>query len=127
MGPRARLISRIVGTVFPNFSILRGPSRTFRVWQPRGPDKTEVWSWVYVDKAAPAHVKEAVRLSGVRGFSPSGTFEQDDMDNWQECTQTCRGVVSRRLALNTRLGPRPHPLHDDPPASATALRSRATT
>ena len=31
----------------------------------------------------------------LRGFSPSGTFEQDDMDNWQECTQTCRGVVAR--------------------------------
>ena len=29
------------------------------------------------------------------GFSPSGTFEQDDMDNWQECTRTCRGVVTR--------------------------------
>ena len=25
---------------------------------------------------------------GGRGFSPSGTFEQDDMDNWQECAQT---------------------------------------
>ncbi len=40
-------------------------------------------------------VKEALRLAGVRGFSPSGTFEQDDMDNWQECTRTCRGVVSQ--------------------------------
>ena len=44
LGPRAALINPIVGTVFPNFSLLRGTSRTFRVWQPRGPDKTEVWS-----------------------------------------------------------------------------------
>jgi hypothetical protein len=36
--------------------------------------------------------------------SPAGTFEQDDMDNWQECTSTCRGVVSRRAALNTQMG-----------------------
>ena len=57
-----------------------------------------------IDKAAPPHVKEAIRLSGVRGFSPSGTFEQDDMDNWQECTRTCRGVVSRRLPVNTQMG-----------------------
>jgi len=56
----------------------------------RGPDKTEVWSWLYVDKAAPPEIKEAYRLAGVRGFSPSGTFEQDDMDNWQECTRSCR-------------------------------------
>ena len=104
LGPRAALINPIVGTVFPNFSLLRATSRTLRVWHPRGPDKTEVWSWVFVDKAAPEHVKKAMRLAGVRGFSPSGTFEQDDMDNWQECTQTCRGVVSRRMQLNTQMG-----------------------
>jgi 3-phenylpropionate/trans-cinnamate dioxygenase subunit alpha len=104
LGPRARMINPIVGTVFPNFSFLRATSRTFRVWHPRGPDTTEVWSWVYVDKAAPPEIKAAMRLAGVRGFSPSGTFEQDDMDNWQECTHTCRGVVSRRYALNTRMG-----------------------
>jgi phenylpropionate dioxygenase-like ring-hydroxylating dioxygenase large terminal subunit len=104
LGPRSRLVNPIVGTVFPNFSLLRATSRTFRVWHPRGPDKTEVWSWVFADKAAPAHVKEAIRLAGVRGFSPSGTFEQDDMDNWQECTQTCRGVMARAMPLNTQMG-----------------------
>jgi phenylpropionate dioxygenase-like ring-hydroxylating dioxygenase large terminal subunit len=104
LGPRAKLINPIVGTVFPNFSVLRGTSRTLRVWQPRGPDKTEIWSWVVVDKAAPPEVKRAFRLSGVRGFSPAGTFEQDDMDNWQECTQTCRGIMSRRVPVNTQMG-----------------------
>ncbi len=104
LGSRSALINPIVGTMFPNFSMLRATSRTFRVWQPRGPDKTEVWSWVFTDKAAPPHVKEAIRLAGVRGFSPSGTFEQDDMDNWQECTRTCRGVISRRAFLNTQMG-----------------------
>ena len=104
LGPRSELVNPIVGTVFPNFSFLRATSRTMRVWHPRGPDKVEVWAWIYTDKAAPPEVKEALRLSGVRGFSPSGTFEQDDMDNWGECTQTCRGVVSRRMPLNTRMG-----------------------
>jgi phenylpropionate dioxygenase-like ring-hydroxylating dioxygenase large terminal subunit len=104
LGPRSARINPIVGTMFPNFSMLRATSRTFRVWHPRGPDKTEVWSWVFTDKAAPPHVKKAMRLAGVRGFSPSGTFEQDDMDNWQQCTQTCRGVVSRRAFLNTQMG-----------------------
>ncbi|HEV2097450.1 MAG TPA: aromatic ring-hydroxylating dioxygenase subunit alpha [Stellaceae bacterium] len=104
LGPRGKLISPIVGTVFPHFSMLRSTSRTFRVWQPRGPDKTEIWSWVFCDKAAPPEVKEQVRLAGVRGFSPSGTFEQDDMDNWQECTRTCRGPVSRQMALNNQMG-----------------------
>jgi phenylpropionate dioxygenase-like ring-hydroxylating dioxygenase large terminal subunit len=104
LGPRLDRINPVVGTTFPNFSMLRAHSRTFRVWHPRGPDKTEVWSWVYIDRAAPPHIKEAMRLTGVRGFSPSGTFEQDDMDNWQECTRTCRGVVSRRMSVNTQMG-----------------------
>jgi 3-phenylpropionate/trans-cinnamate dioxygenase alpha subunit len=104
LGPRAGLVNPIVGTVFPNFSLLRGTSRTFRVWQPRGPEKTEVWSFVFMDAAAPAEVKQAIRKAGIRGFSPSGTFEQDDMDNWQECTQTCRGVMARQMPLNTQMG-----------------------
>ncbi len=104
LGPRANLINPIVGTVFPHFSLLRGTSRTFRVWQPRGPEKTEVRSFVFADKAAPSEVKRAIRQAGIRGFSPSGSFEQDDMDNWQECTQTCRGVVARRMPINNRMG-----------------------
>jgi 3-phenylpropionate/trans-cinnamate dioxygenase subunit alpha len=104
LGPRLNLINPIVATVFPNFSMLRATSRTLRVWQPRGPDTTEVWSWIHVDKAAPPRVKEAMRLAAVRGFSPSGTFEQDDMDNWQECTRTCLGTVTRRVPLNTQMG-----------------------
>jgi 3-phenylpropionate/trans-cinnamate dioxygenase subunit alpha len=122
LGPRARLISPIVGTVFPHFSFLRSTSRTFRVWQPRGPDKTEVWSWVFCDKAAPAEVKEQVRLAGVRGFSPSGTFEQDDMDNWQECTQTCRGIASRRMPLNYQMGIGHERYDEGLGASASELR-----
>ncbi|HVB17961.1 MAG TPA: aromatic ring-hydroxylating dioxygenase subunit alpha, partial [Stellaceae bacterium] len=104
LGPRLGLGKPIAGTVFPNLSMLRPTSRTLRVWHPRGPDKTEVWAWVYADKAAPPEVKEAIRLAGVRVFGPSGTFEQDDMDNWQGCTQTARGPVARRLALNYEMG-----------------------
>ncbi len=104
LGPRAGLINPIVGTMFPNFSMLRATSRSFRVWHPRGPDKTEVWSWIFIDKAAPPRCQGGDPARGVRGFSPSGTFEQDDMDNWQECTRTCRGVVSRRMDLNQQMG-----------------------
>jgi phenylpropionate dioxygenase-like ring-hydroxylating dioxygenase large terminal subunit len=104
LGRRLQLGKPIAGTVFPNFSMLRPTSRTFRVWHPRGPDKTEVWAWIFVDKAAPPEVKKALRLAGARVFGPGGTFEQDDMDNWQGCTQTGRGVVSRRYALNYEMG-----------------------
>jgi phenylpropionate dioxygenase-like ring-hydroxylating dioxygenase large terminal subunit len=104
LGPRSALINPIVGTVFPNFSLLRAAANTFRVWHPRGPDKVEIWFWSYVDKAASPAIKAAFRLASVRSFSPAGTFEQDDMDNWQACTQTCRGVVSRRYPLHYAMG-----------------------
>jgi 3-phenylpropionate/trans-cinnamate dioxygenase subunit alpha len=104
LGPRFARGKPTVSTMFPNFSILRASSRTFRVWHPRAPDKTEVWSWIYVDKAAPPQVKDALRLAGTRAFSPSGTFEQDDMDNWQGCTQTGRGAVARRYPLCYEMG-----------------------
>jgi phenylpropionate dioxygenase-like ring-hydroxylating dioxygenase large terminal subunit len=104
LGPRYGMVNPIVGTVFPNFSFIRSTSRTFRVWHPRGPDSIEIWAWGYVDKDAPPEVKEKVRLAVIQGFSPSGTFEQDDMDNWQECTQTSRGVMARRVMLNYQMG-----------------------
>ena len=104
LGPRLDLLTPVVGNIFPNFAILRGSARTFRVWHPRGPDKTEIWSWVYVDKAAPPEVKKAFRLNAMRVFSPSGTFEQDDMDNWQGVTNAAGGTVSRRYPMNIGMG-----------------------
>jgi hypothetical protein len=38
-GPRSALVNPFVGTMFPNFSMLRATSPTFRVWHPRGPEK----------------------------------------------------------------------------------------
>ncbi len=104
LGERIRLVNPIVGTIFPNFSMLRASAHTFRVWQPRGPEQTEITSWTFVDKAAPQEIKDALRLSAIRTFSPSGTFEQDDMDNWQECSQTARGLVTRRYKWNIQMG-----------------------
>ena len=104
LGPRHHITDPIVATVFPNFSMLRSVAYIMRVWHPRGPDKIEVWSWHFADKKAPPEVKEAVRLTSLRSFSPGGGFEQDDMDNWQECTTTARGLVSRRLPINQTMG-----------------------
>lgn len=104
LGPRWNLIKPIAGTMFPNLSFVRGGSRTFRVLHPRGPDKVEIWSWSYTDKAAPPHVKEALRIAGMRVFGVAGTFEQADMDNWEQCTKSCHGVASQRIPLHTKMG-----------------------
>jgi phenylpropionate dioxygenase-like ring-hydroxylating dioxygenase large terminal subunit len=104
LGPRIDLVRPAVATVFPNFAVVRGTANSMRVWHPRGPDRTEIWSWIFVDREAPAAVKETVRLASLRSFGPAGTFEQDDIDNWQECTQTARGVISRNQVLNLQMG-----------------------
>jgi phenylpropionate dioxygenase-like ring-hydroxylating dioxygenase large terminal subunit len=100
---RARTIRPVHGTVFPHFSFLY-ITPTIRVWHPKGPEKTEVWSWCIVDKEAPAEVKEAFRLFYLRRFSPGGTWEQDDGDNWTRITETSRGAGARRVPANYQMG-----------------------
>ncbi|NIO10143.1 MAG: Rieske 2Fe-2S domain-containing protein [Deltaproteobacteria bacterium] len=99
---RSRM-SLVHGTVFPNFSLL-SVSNTIRVWHPKGPEKFEVWAWCIVDKEAPAEIKDALRLQYLRRFSPGGTLEQDDSENWVQVTQSGRGVACRRIPLNYQMG-----------------------
>jgi hypothetical protein len=87
----------------PNFSWLRVGSRTFRVWHPR-PDKIEVLSWVYSDKPAPPHVKEAVRLAGVGGLALPAASSRTTWTTGRNAPAACRGAVSRRAFLNTQMG-----------------------
>ena len=104
LGPRMRKVCGIVGTVFPNLSFLRAVAHTFRVWHPRGPDKTETWTWCFVDKAAPPEIKKGIRDKFLWTFSPAGSFEQDDMENWQFCTTTGRGVITRNIPQFVGMG-----------------------
>ena len=100
---RARKVSPSAGTVFPNLSI-HWLTRTIRVWHPRGPDKMEIWSWAIVDKAAPARIKGKMRFVSQYRFSPTGVFEQDDMDNWAQVTGAARSVIGRRFPANYQMG-----------------------
>ena len=90
-------------TIFPNFSFLPGQN-TVRVWQPRGPNKIELFTWVVVNKNAPERIKELWRRGAMMTFSPTGVFEMDDGENWEYCTKTSRGVVTRYQDLYVGLG-----------------------
>ena len=74
------------------------------VWHPIGPTQTEVWLYVLVDKEAPPEVKNAIRHSAQRHFSPAGMFEQDDMDNWELSTKAATGTIMRNYPLNYSMG-----------------------
>lgn len=90
-------------TVFPNFSFL-GAFRVARVWHPRGPDHMEVWSWVLVDKAHSPELKTAWRRFASVTFGPTGTFEQDDGEIWDDCQKVSRGRIAQRVPLNYQMG-----------------------
>lgn len=75
-----------------------------RVWHPRGPHKTEMWSFCIVDKEASQEVKDACRHHMTQTFGPSGNLEQDDVNNWEHCTATARGWIARRYPQNIQAG-----------------------
>ncbi len=85
-------------TIFPNFSWLAG-RQTLRVWHPKGPQETEVWTWTLVNSECSEELKKQQRRTSVQTFGPSGIFEQDDAENWSQCTATMRGYVGRKLTM----------------------------
>jgi hypothetical protein len=40
----------------------------------------------------------------VRTFGPSGIFDQDDMENWEDCTRANIGPAARRHTLHHKMG-----------------------
>lgn len=90
-------------TIFPNFSFL--PSvNTVRVWHPKGPNEIEVWAWNLVEADASDAVKEAYRVGGLRSFSASGIFEQEDGENWVEIQRVLQGPMARETVFHVGMG-----------------------
>jgi len=85
-------------TIFPNFSWLTG-RYTLRVWHPKGPHETEVWTWTLVSRDCPEDLKKEQRRNSVQTFGPSGIFEQDDAENWSQCMATTQGFIGRELDM----------------------------
>jgi PAH dioxygenase large subunit len=108
-------ISFTVGTVFPNLSYLHVlvakaegvapcPFLSFRFWEPLAHNRTRIYSYLVVDKSAPADFRAETAQAYVRTFGPSGTFEQDDMENWEDCTLVNSGKIAQRYNLHHGMG-----------------------
>jgi len=103
-------------TLFPNFSLhnpirkpdpqypVPVPMLTFRVWHPLGPGRIEIVSWGMVERDAPEWFKEKARLSYLRFFGSSGTFEQDDTEIWSHVAQNAASTLGRKVRLNYQMG-----------------------
>ncbi len=104
-----RRIRNLHTTVFPNFSLLLTSAAaiagapivhtTLRMWQPRGPGKVDVWSWLLLERDADPAWLALCRKAYILTFGSSGIFEQDDTENWSHITAVARGTIARR-AIN---------------------------
>ncbi len=99
---RPNKIKAAHATVFPSLSYLP-QVQTMRVWHPKGPERMEVWAWAFVDKAAPPDVKDAFRKATLRNFGPGALFEQEDGENWSQCSSASRGYISRHRRSNLQM------------------------
>ena len=94
----------MVLTIFPNLSLNQPPSY-LRVWQPRGPNETEVLNYCFVDRDAPQELKDAIVRDLTFSFTASGILEQDDSENVALCHRgVSQGFMARRTRLNVQMG-----------------------
>lgn len=96
-----------LGLIYPNFAHLHLaltpdaanippiPVKTVRVFQPKGPDRMEIWSWCLVWKEMPEDFKELSHRVLTATFSPSGIFEQDDVIPWNSITRAAGSTFAR--------------------------------
>src|SRR4051794_9214574 len=103
------------GTVFPNFHWLQlfvtgdiesegAPVLNIRMEQPLGRTRTRMWSWLAIDRDASPEYRKASYETAVRTFGPSGIFDQDDMENWEDCTRANIGPAAQRFTLHHKMG-----------------------
>ena len=90
-------------SIFPNCSFLYG-TNTFKVWHPRGPHETEVWTYVMVPKDADEATRRETILQASRTFGTAGTLESDDGDNMVMCTRNNRGSQVRDDVMDSSMG-----------------------
>lgn len=116
LGERRSMIfgSIASASIFPNVSYLPAIS-SFRQWQPKGPHQLELRTWTIVNKNMPDEIKEAINNGVMKSFGPSGSFEMDDGENWENCTITNRGVVTRNEKLHYGCGINRKLDHDELP------------
>jgi hypothetical protein len=103
MGPVGSKMSVSMLNVFPNLFVPAG-HRQVAIRMPKGPAKTELWYFTFVDSKQTPEVRREQRLVSARTFGASGMLEQDDGENWDQSTRGQVGVVSKRYPLNYQMG-----------------------
>lgn len=95
------------GNIFPNLSWIKfGVFHVFGLfqWHPRGPGEIEVWQTALFDRDAPQSVKDFARTQMSQENAAAGIFGQDDGENFEQITESARGVVSQTRDFNYAMG-----------------------
>ena len=99
LGPlRARRVQLGNHSIFPN-GILG-----FRLALPRGPLQTEFWHFVLLDREAPEAIKRVIRIGSQANNGAAGMFEQDDVDNWRQVSESSTSRLRRRHPQDLSMG-----------------------
>ena len=87
-----------------NHSLFPNGVLGFRLALPKGPLKTEFWHFSVVDRDAPEEVKSALRKGSQGNNGAAGMFEQDDIDNWRQLSESGFSVAGRRVPQDLSMG-----------------------
>ncbi|MFA5496078.1 MAG: Rieske 2Fe-2S domain-containing protein [Porticoccaceae bacterium] len=63
---------------------------------PKGPNRSEFWTWLFAEKDCPEEVKEKMLRNGIQQLGTSGLIEMDDSDVYPHMTAASRGYLGRR-------------------------------
>ncbi|MEA3300197.1 MAG: Rieske 2Fe-2S domain-containing protein [Pseudomonadota bacterium] len=63
---------------------------------PRGPERSEFWTWLFCEKDTPEDIKEKMLRSSIQQLGTSGMIEMDDSDVYPHMTLAARGYRARR-------------------------------
>ena len=63
---------------------------------PRGPERSEFWTWLFAEKDCSEEVKQKMLRSSIQQLGTSGLIEIDDSDVYPHVTLASRGYKSRR-------------------------------
>lgn len=108
LGPRqAKVYALGFGNIFPNFSTNNFSALRplgLYLWHPRGPRGLEAWQWCGMDRDAPDYLKKMIRVDFSRTQAVTGIAAQDDTENFEQVTESTRGVIGQTLDFNYQMG-----------------------
>jgi phenylpropionate dioxygenase-like ring-hydroxylating dioxygenase large terminal subunit len=104
-----------VGTIFPTTTWVQPfvavvkdrPPRIalhWRNWQPRGPDRVEVWSWYFAPAEASAELRSEMHKAAFQTFGMGGILDEDDAEVWSAVTRSLQGSMASRGYMDFSCG-----------------------